>query len=531
MHTDVPAYGLWSLVIINSAIFIMFAFTFFKPKTKRDWRTFSAFSAFLVALFTEMYGFPLTIYVLSGWLQSRYPNIDWFSHDAGHLLEELFGWKANPHFGPFHLLSFAFIIGGFLLISAGWKVLYEAQRRRELATTGVYASIRHPQYVGFVLIMFGFLLQWPTLLTLAMFPVLVFMYVRLARIEEREAIADFGDTYRRYKLDVPRFIPRLGGPKRGRSLLLQGAVAEKVGLQAPAPTPRLKDHAKEPSASPLRSPAMSFTTLLVHVEADPTTDPRLTLAVDLANRFNAKLIGVGAELYTTTYFGGFDNGAGYLIVEQLKLVETDLKRSEEKFHRAAAAVREGWDWRASAQFRLNEIAAHARAADLVVTSRSGRQGAANYNFDALGMLVLQTGRPVLVAPPDAARLSVASVVVAWKDTRESRRAVSDALPFLQRAKTVQLVEICDSEDAAPAAKSRLTDVADHLLRHGVKATVSVDVQKNDAAAPRLLDIAEHQKADLIVAGGYGHSRLQEWVFGGFTRALLAQTARAVLFSH
>jgi len=208
-HDEVPAYGLWSLVLINSAIFIFFAFTFFKPQTKRDWRSFSAFSAFLVALFTEMYGFPLTIYLLSGWLQSKYPGVDWFSHDAGHLLEMMFGWKGNPHFGPFHLLSFAFIGGGFVLISAGWKVLYEAQQQNRLAVTGIYARIRHPQYVGFVLVMFGFLLQWPTLLTLAMFPVLVFMYSRLARMEERESIREFGDQYRAYMENVPRFIPRL----------------------------------------------------------------------------------------------------------------------------------------------------------------------------------------------------------------------------------------------------------------------------------------------------------------------------------
>jgi methanethiol S-methyltransferase len=148
-HDDMPAYGLWSLVLINSAIFLFFAFTFFKPQTKRDWRSFGAFSAFLVALFTEMYGFPLTIYLLSGWLQSKYPGVDWFSHDAGHLLEMLFGWKANPHAGPFHFLSFVFIGGGFVLISAAWKVLYDAQQQHRLATTGVYARVRHPQYVGF----------------------------------------------------------------------------------------------------------------------------------------------------------------------------------------------------------------------------------------------------------------------------------------------------------------------------------------------------------------------------------------------
>lgn len=215
MNDAQPAYGLWTLAIVNSAIFIVFAFSFFKPRTKRDWRSFGAFSAFLVALFTEMYGFPLTIYLLSGWLQSRFPGVDWFSHDAGHLLEMIFGWKANPHFGPFHLLSFAFIGGGFWLLSAAWNVLYQAQQKHALATTGPYARVRHPQYVGFVLIMFGFLIQWPTVLTLAMFPVLVVMYVLLARSEEREALRTFGEDYRRYMARVPAFVPLLRSPKEG----------------------------------------------------------------------------------------------------------------------------------------------------------------------------------------------------------------------------------------------------------------------------------------------------------------------------
>lgn len=210
MSNAIPAYGLWTLVVVNSAIFIMFAFSFFKPKTGCDWRSFGAFSAFLVALFTEMYGFPLTIYFLSGWLQSRYPNIDWFAHDSGHLLEMMFGWQANPHFGPFHLLSFALIGGGFILLSAAWRVLYEAHQHGTLAVTGPYARIRHPQYAGFVLVMLGFLFQWPTLLTLAMFPVLIWMYVRLARSEEAEVRREFGRTYAAYADRVPAFIPRLG---------------------------------------------------------------------------------------------------------------------------------------------------------------------------------------------------------------------------------------------------------------------------------------------------------------------------------
>jgi protein-S-isoprenylcysteine O-methyltransferase Ste14 len=215
MPDDTSAYGLWSLVAINSAIFIFFAFSFFRPRTRRDWRSFGAFSGFLVALFAEMYGFPLTIYLLSGWLQGRYPNVNWFSHDAGHLLEMLVGSKANPHSGPFHILSFVFIGGGFVLISMSWKVLYAAQREHRLATTGPYAYVRHPQYVGFIMVMFGFLLQWPTLLTLAMFPVLAFMYVRLAKTEEREALSEFGDAYKRYSHEVPAFIPSIGPRSKG----------------------------------------------------------------------------------------------------------------------------------------------------------------------------------------------------------------------------------------------------------------------------------------------------------------------------
>lgn len=215
------AYGLWPLVVLNSVLFIFFAFSFFKPQTARDWRSFGAFSAFLVALFTEMYGFPLTIYLLSGWLQSNFPGVDWLSHDAGHLLEEMFGWRANPHFGPFHILSFVFVGGGFWLVSAAWPNLYQAQKAGALAIGGPYQSIRHPQYVGFVLVMFGFLLQWPTLVTLAMFPVLVFMYWRLAMTEEREAMAEFGDAYLAYKRATPAFIPRLS-----RSPRLPGAPGE-----------------------------------------------------------------------------------------------------------------------------------------------------------------------------------------------------------------------------------------------------------------------------------------------------------------
>jgi protein-S-isoprenylcysteine O-methyltransferase Ste14 len=209
MSAGGPAYGLWSLVSLNIAVFAIFAFSFTRPRTARDWRSFGAFTAFLVALFTEMYGFPLTIYLLAGWLQRRYPGLDLLSHDAGHLWETLLGWRGDPHLDPLHLASNVLVVVGFVLLAAAWRVLFAAQQARRLATTGPYAHVRHPQYAAFILIMLGFLLQWPTLLTLVMFPVLVWMYVRLARREEREVRAEFGEAYARYAAVTPAFIPRL----------------------------------------------------------------------------------------------------------------------------------------------------------------------------------------------------------------------------------------------------------------------------------------------------------------------------------
>lgn len=207
MHGD-SSYGLWTLVILNSAIFIFFAFSFVKPKTKYDWRSLGVFSAFVVALFTEMYGFPLTIYFLSGWLAEQYPGIDFLAHENGHLLHTLLGMEGDPHFDVLHIASNVFIILGFFLLSDAWSVLHKAQQTHSLATTGWYARCRHPQYIAFMIIMFGFLLQWPTIPTLVMFPVLVVVYVRLAKREENLALQEFGNEYRYYRERTPGWIPK-----------------------------------------------------------------------------------------------------------------------------------------------------------------------------------------------------------------------------------------------------------------------------------------------------------------------------------
>lgn len=205
---DSNGYGLWSLVVLNSLLVILFAASFFHPHSRRDWRALGGFSAFIVALFTEMYGYPLTVYLLTGPFAGLVPGVN-LSHNAGHLWTDLIGWKGDPHLSPFHLASYVVIAGGFWLIARAWRVLFAARREDRLATTGPYARVRHPQYDGFLLIMIGFLLQWPTLATLVMFPVLVLLYRRLALREEEEVKARFDATWATYAAATPRFLPRL----------------------------------------------------------------------------------------------------------------------------------------------------------------------------------------------------------------------------------------------------------------------------------------------------------------------------------
>ena len=199
-------YGLWALVLINSLIFIVFAASFFRPRGGRDWRVLGGFSAFVVALFTEMYGVPLPIYLLSGPLGGLVPGVD-LTHNAGHLWTDLIGWKSDPHVSPFHLASYVFIFAGFWLIVAGWRALHHSAQKDRLATAGPYARVRHPQYLGFIVIMVGFLLQWPTFVTAAMFPILLLMYRRLAIREEQEVHKRFGPRWERYAARTPRLFP------------------------------------------------------------------------------------------------------------------------------------------------------------------------------------------------------------------------------------------------------------------------------------------------------------------------------------
>lgn len=198
-------YGNWLLVLFNVVIFHYFIKSVFKPRTKVDWITYRIFGAFIVALFAEMYGFPLTIYLLTSLFGNRL-GLD-FTHDNGHLLNTLLGFKGDPHFGFLHIVSYGLIISGFTLLSSAWQTLYKAQKRNKLATSGIYKSIRHPQYVAFILIIFGFLVQWPTLITLFMAPILIWRYIWLAKIEEGKMLEQFGLFYVKYRNKTPSYFP------------------------------------------------------------------------------------------------------------------------------------------------------------------------------------------------------------------------------------------------------------------------------------------------------------------------------------
>ncbi len=204
--TEAYAYGMWPVAAVSIGIFIFFTLSYIKPKKRWEWRSMGTYSAFVVALFTEMYGFPLTIYILTSTLGSRYPVIDPFTHINGHLWVALAG--GSPAVWVLVMLvSNVAMFGGLIIMGRAWKQIHKASGK--LVTSGLYSRVRHPQYFALFLITVGMFIQWPTIITAAMWPVLMFMYYRLARREEKEMETNFGDQYATYRRQVPMFFPRL----------------------------------------------------------------------------------------------------------------------------------------------------------------------------------------------------------------------------------------------------------------------------------------------------------------------------------
>ncbi|MFH1646922.1 MAG: isoprenylcysteine carboxylmethyltransferase family protein [Chloroflexota bacterium] len=212
---DSYAYGMWPVALASIGIFIFFVLSYLKPKKRWEWQSMGAYGAFVVALFTEMYGFPLTIYILTSVLGSQYPVLNPFNHINGHLWVALTGGSTLVWIIVMVVSNVA-MFGGLVIMGRAWKQIYSG--RGKLVITGLYRMVRHPQYSALFLISIGMLIQWPTLVTAAMWPVLMYMYYRLSRREEKEMEAQFGEKYLAYRRQVPMFIPRLAKASRLTSL-------------------------------------------------------------------------------------------------------------------------------------------------------------------------------------------------------------------------------------------------------------------------------------------------------------------------
>jgi nucleotide-binding universal stress UspA family protein len=268
---------------------------------------------------------------------------------------------------------------------------------------------------------------------------------------------------------------------------------------------------------------------MVHVDVEGELDGRVHLAAGLADRFHARLIGVTAWMPRPSFIV-----EGVVVdptpsEQELQAMTAVLDKRGQQFQRLVAGTGRHVEWRSSLSFPTEAIAREARAADLVIVG-SGRAPRDPYRFPDSGELLLRAGRPVLVVPSGINALAAKRVAIAWKDARESRRAVQDALPFLHQADEVILIEIGDA-DREEQARQALNDIANYLSRHRIAAVVQRVPPVKGTVTGALLRLAQDGAVDLIVAGAYGHSRLGEWIFGGVTQDLLTTSPICCLFSH
>jgi nucleotide-binding universal stress UspA family protein len=282
---------------------------------------------------------------------------------------------------------------------------------------------------------------------------------------------------------------------------------------------------------------MSFATLMVHVEIEPKAEPdvesrmdaRIRLAANLAERFASTLIGVSASVLPP-----YPAENGYFVTPEFfeqehRDILAALKHTEAAFRSVAGTGGVKLEWRSAIDLPENYVVSESRCADLVIVGQA-RDGVDIARALDPGTAILKTGRPVLVAPAGVEALKAERILVAWKDSRESRRAVRDALPLLQAAASVAILEVCE-DGGEDVARRRVDDVAQFLTRHRVAVTSAIAAGTPGTVAEQLIVSASAEDADLIVAGGYGHSRLGEWIFGGVTRDLLRSSPVCCLFAN
>lgn len=274
---------------------------------------------------------------------------------------------------------------------------------------------------------------------------------------------------------------------------------------------------------------MTYASILVHVQAGDEGRSRLECASALAKTFDATLIGLAAEMIPPLMAtdGISPALAGWFEIMR-ESVEENLESARNTFDAASAGLAKPTIWESGIRMPTRAMAGASRGADLIVTSPAPGRGDDAYRHAAPAELVITSGRPVLITPSKGKELVGARAMLAWKDTREARRAMTDAMPFFKRAQEVLVVELCGQDDERDA-RLRTDDVVSALARHGVSARGKV--VQGAADRDQILSHADAFGADLIVAGGYGHSRMAEWVFGGVTRDLLTQDKYHVLLSH
>ncbi|POR55534.1 universal stress protein [Bosea psychrotolerans] len=271
----------------------------------------------------------------------------------------------------------------------------------------------------------------------------------------------------------------------------------------------------------------TFASLMVPVHLGGNAEGPIRLAASLAERFTSRLIGVAAAKIAVPYYGDSISSADTLLRRNAEQTAgEEIARAETVFRRTAGNS-SATEWRSSLSEPRDFILSQSRAADLLVI---GRQGADDADQGHMAVsandLVMDLGRPILLVPPQLEHLAAKRIVIAWKDTREARRAVWDALPFLMRAELVWVASV------GPGANEQgLADVCTYLAEHRIAARSLVRSDSSESDAREIIDIAQEQGADLIVAGAYGHSRMREWLFGGMTRELLDTTPLCCLISH
>jgi nucleotide-binding universal stress UspA family protein len=272
---------------------------------------------------------------------------------------------------------------------------------------------------------------------------------------------------------------------------------------------------------------MSYASILVYTDGDQASDHRVRLATELAGQFRASLIGMAACAPRPPVIAA-DMIASEIEAE-LNTLSAELAEKERKFFAIAAQPDRKAEWRASYKLPNDAIAEESRAADLVIIGREQKPHDPFRSVDP-GAVILRAGRPVMVAPSRVDSSIKKKILIAWQDSREARRVVSDCLPFLDNADEILLTQVCE-QDEAKSAKESVHEVAKYLSRHRISADAGIMLKAGGSVADELIRVAETEKVDLIVAGAYGHSRLGEWVFGGVTRELLARSPVCCLFSH